>query len=116
MIEALGLEAEADMARTKLVESFPDRTRGYAERSMDRFRLVGTNPTDDPRIAALAGAIQKQSVVRLRFCTPNEQSIHPTHMELRDGQWKVWDALSDGWIEMCDWGRMNISRKAFSSR
>ena len=116
MIAALGLDHAASRARTKLVESLPDKTRDHVAGMMSRFTLVADDPLDDPRIRALALAIQARTEVRLRFASATEQLIHPVAMEMNSAVWRVRDALGAQWIALPDWGRLNISAKRFELR
>lgn len=115
MIGALGLEHVAGQARAKLVESFPDKTRGHVQDVMARFRLVAPEPLEDPRIRAIGLAIQARSEVRLRFTGADERLIHPVAMELNAAEWRLRDGLSGNWIALADWGRINISAKRFAA-
>ena len=54
MIAALGLGSAATRAKTKLVESFPDKTRDRVAEMMSKLTLVADSPNDDPRIRAPA--------------------------------------------------------------
>ena len=116
MISALGLDRAATQAKAKLVESFPDSSRTYVTQMMARFTLSGHAPQDDPRIAAMAKAIQNQLIIRLRFTSDTEQIVHPTAMELTASQWRVWDSLENNWINLSDWGRLNISARQFPDK
>lgn len=113
MIEALELYPEAELAKTKLVESFPDQTRHHVETAMAQFKLTSASPSDDPRIAAIARAIQQSSIVTLRFASDTAQVVHPTRLELAEDTWRLWDAQTEIWIDAKDWGRVNISRRRF---
>ncbi|WP_299727137.1 HTH domain-containing protein [uncultured Tateyamaria sp.] len=113
MIAALGLEHAAEQARAKLVESLPDTSRHLCIDMMARFNMEASAPQDDPRIRALARAVQARSIVRLRFATPSEQIIHPTGMKIEDGAWHVQDGLTDTWNDEASWGRLNISGHRF---
>lgn len=115
MIDALGLRQAAKQARAKLIESFPDRTREHIAAMTARFTLVPETLADDPRIRALALAVQDCKTVRIRFTSSAEQTIHPTAMEMTAQAWRVKDELTGLWIEQFDWGRVNISAKRFSS-
>lgn len=113
MIATIGLEHAALRARTKLVESFPDITRERVSQMMERFNLVAEEPVDDPRIRALAMAIRAQTKVRIRFSSKTEQEIHPVALELNSNDWSVKDALTQAWIAMDAWGRLNVSAMRF---
>lgn len=113
MIAALGLGHAAASARTKLVESFPYKTRGHVSEMMARFRVNTDDPIDDPRIRPLALAIRACTQVRLRFASKTEQLIHPEAMVLRGDDWSVHDGLTGDRIPMDDWGRVNVSAIRF---
>jgi predicted DNA-binding transcriptional regulator YafY len=115
MTQPLGLGKAAQAARTKLIESFPDRTRERVSQMMARFIIVADDPIDDPRIRALALAVRKEAAVRLRFGSSMEQLIHPIAMEMRGKTWSVHDDLSNASIEIGLWGRVNISAIRFST-
>ena len=114
MIAALGLGQAAARARAKLIQSLPDRTRERAEKTMAQFTTIVDDPGDDPRIGALAKAVQARMVVRLRFASKTEQTIHPVAMELNKETWRVRDALSGARIPLADWGRLNVSALQFA--
>ena len=113
MIAALGLEHAAKQARAKLVESLPDTSRHLCKDMMDRFTSVDEPPDDDPRVQALAKAVQAQSIVRIRFASGSDQVIHPIGMKLESASWQVQDGLTNAWISQPAWGRVNISRQRF---
>ncbi|MEM6276003.1 MAG: HTH domain-containing protein [Pseudomonadota bacterium] len=113
MIEALGLGAAARQARAKLIESLPDLSRAQVETMVARFAYDPPATTDDPRIAALAKAVEAGRIVRLRYTTAAEQVIHPSAMALSQDGWHVHDAATGADIGQNDWGRINISARKF---
>lgn len=113
MIDALGLRQAAVRAKTKLVESFPERTRAYVADMTSRFRLVAGNPINETRIGALALAVRNRVQVKLRFASKTEQVIHPVAIEMNGKTWSVRDELSGTWISMAIWGRLNVSAIGF---
>lgn len=113
MIATIGLGHAALRARTKLVESFPDITRERVSQMMERFTMVAEEPVDDPRIRALAMAIRARTKVRIRFSSKTEQEIHPVAMEMNKESWSVKDALTEDWVPMDVWGRLNVSAMRF---
>lgn len=115
LVAALGLEHASVRAKTKLVESFPDTTRQHVAEMMSRFTVIKEEPLGDPRIRALAMAIQARTEVKLRFASKSEQLIHPVAMEIDPSSWRIRDKLSNTWIESADWGRLNISAKRFTA-
>ena len=116
MVAALGMRDAAMRARTKLVESLPDRTREQVAGMRERFALDITPEQDDPRIGAIAKAVMAQTEVRLRFASPHERLIHPARMRLSQDGWEVFDQMAADWIAFDDWGRVNISAKQFTSQ
>lgn len=114
MIAALGLGPAAIQAKTKLVESFPDKTRERVAEMMSKFTFAAENPVDDPRIRALAMAVKAHSAVRLRFASKTEQLIHPVVMRLGQEGWQVCDEISGSWIPLDAWGRLNVSAMRFA--
>ncbi|MEX0285751.1 MAG: helix-turn-helix transcriptional regulator [Paracoccaceae bacterium] len=113
MIGALGLEQAATRARAKLVESFPDRTREHVSTMMKQFRWTADHSGHDARISAMARAVQAQSKVRVQFATDHERLIHPIALALGGDTWRVQDALQEDWLDLQDWGRINISARTF---
>ncbi|MEP5729635.1 MAG: HTH domain-containing protein [Sulfitobacter sp.] len=113
MTRAIGLDHAAALAKAKLIESFPDTTRAHVVEMMSRFTVVQNDPIDDPRIRALALAIQAGTIVRLCFGSKAEQVIHPVAMEMNKTNWRVYDAQSERWVAQDNWGRLNISAKRF---
>lgn len=114
MLATLNLEGAATRARSKLVESFPDKTRELVQGMMRQFKVQQTSQWDDPRIEAMSKAVRARTAVRLRFASKSEQLIHPITMQLKDHDWGIEDALTNSWIPLADWGRINISALRFS--
>lgn len=113
MIAALGLEQAARQARAKLIESLPDTSRHHCMAALSRFVLARETPALDPRLRALARAVEARTIVRLRFATKSEQTIHPIGMKLEGDIWYVRDALTETWIAEAQWGRLNVSGRCF---
>ncbi len=113
MLSMFGLEAAAHSARAKLVESFPDKTRGHVQKIMSQFLLDKEKQAIDPRVEALSKAIRDTTKVRINFATPQEQVVHPSSMKLNGSTWSLFDTLTETWIERDAWGRVNISRIKF---
>lgn len=113
MIAALGLEQAAKQARAKLIESLPDRTRNHCMDIKSRFNLADDPPSPSPRVRALAKAVAGQRIVRIRFATRSEQTIHPVSLTLEADCWRVRDALTNASIPETRWGRLNISGLEF---
>ncbi|MGB8385825.1 MAG: HTH domain-containing protein [Dermatophilaceae bacterium] len=74
---ALGLADSAARATTKLIESLPDASRNIAQRAASRFRLQAAETTQDERVPALAEAVRRQCVVRIRARGPDPRTVHP---------------------------------------
>ena len=81
---------------------------------MERFSMSAPTPEDDPRIKALAMAIRAQTIVRIRFASSSEMTIHPIAMTTDAESWSVKDQLTKTWIERAEWGRINVSARRFS--
>ena len=115
MLAAVGLADAATRARTKLMESLPDPVRGTAQVAQKRFRVSPPEaPVSDPRVAALAEAIRRRSVVRIRATEPARRTIHPIALTLADGGWQIEDELSaDHPVPLAECGTINISRHSF---
>jgi len=113
MVSALGLENAAKRAQAKLIESLPDTSRNAAKAAARQFTLARGEEIEDARIRAMAHAVHAGTVVRLRFATPSEQSIHPVTLMLNETTWSVEDGLSQSAIPIAAWGRLNVSAKRF---
>lgn len=116
MVRALGLEHAAQRARTKLIESLPDRSRLTAQDTLARFTVAVSDNRDDERTKALSMAVRARTKVRLRFASAEEQLIHPDAMRLDDFGWAVHDAKTNQWINISDWGRINVSAMRYPNR
>lgn len=113
MVSALGLENAAKRAQAKLIESLPDKTRLAVKVVTEQFTLDRSTAVEDPRVRAMSLAVRAGTVVRLRFATPDELSIHPIELMLDDTDWSVRDDVTQSLIPLADWGRLNISSIAF---
>jgi predicted DNA-binding transcriptional regulator YafY len=114
-LAALGLAGSAARAKTKLIESLPDSSRGIAQRSASRFRIVPPDPPDDERVPALAEAVRRQRVVRIRAREPDTRTVHPVGLVLRSGGWAILDALDPGIpVLLAECGTVNISSLTFA--
>lgn len=113
-VAALGLASAAARARAKLLESLPDTVRDEAARTSARFRYDPQADLTDPRIAALARAVQNGLAVRLRTESTAPVRVHPTALAFGPTGWTVGDALSGTDIPLADWGDVNISGLPFA--
>ncbi len=109
MISALGLENAAKRARAKLIESLPDKTRHEAKKTTGSFVLNEGEVVHDKRLRAMARAVHAETSVRVRFSTKTEQVIHPVWLEKTDATWRVYDGLTETFLPIDHWGRLNIS-------
>lgn len=64
-LAALDLDQAFHRARTKLVESFPDRVRQTTQRAMSQYHIHCPAPPDDPRVMAFAQAIRGARIVQI---------------------------------------------------
>lgn len=117
-LAALGLAAAGARARAKMLESFPDRVRAAMQRAARQFRHAGevAAAAPDPRVPALAEAIRRHAVVRIRAHGPDERIIHPVSLSLgRDG-WEITDARApDVPIPIAACGTINVSARTFAA-
>ncbi len=109
IVSALGLQDAAKRAKTKLIESLPDKTRYVAKATTNRFVLNEGANVEDKRLRAMARAVQAGTIVRVRFATKTEQLIHPVALEKTDMTWRVYDGLTETALPIKNWGRLNIS-------
>ena len=112
-LEALGMRAAGERARSKLLESFPDGVREKIMRGLRQFRYAAEErKEDDPRVAALAGAVREGRTVRIRARSREPVVIHPVALILRCGGWAVIDgAKAERVIALTECGDINISAK-----
>lgn len=113
MVSALGLENAAKRAQAKLIESLPDKTRHAAKAAAGQFEVNGATAVDDERIRAMARAVHSRTLVRIRFATETEQTVHPIKLTLTEESWSVRDGQTGTWIPMSTWGRLNVSARRF---
>jgi predicted DNA-binding transcriptional regulator YafY len=116
-LEALGMRAAGERARSKLLESFPDGVREKILRGQRQFRYGHAPQADhDPRIVALAAAVREGRIVRIRVRSQNSVVIHPAALIIRHDGWVVTDARSAGaLIPLAECGDINISAKRFEN-
>lgn len=111
---ALGLGEAGKRARTKLLESLPDPVRGVARGAAERFRVESPAPGADPRVAALADAVRRRRVVRVRATTAQVRTVHPSGLLLRGTDWWLVDDLDpEHPIPLGECGTVNISARAW---
>ena len=106
----LGLGKAAGRARAKLVESFPDRSRAVMAATFARFPRQEVAGADDPRVAAIAGAIRAGQTLRLRARSAVPVHLRPTSLSFGPGGWAVTGPPLDTPIPQAEWGDINISR------
>lgn len=114
----LNLAEAGDRARSKMLESFPDRVRETISEARQRFRYaVGQRVVVDPRVPALADAIRNRAIVRIRAKSRSPRVIHPVGLVLADAGWMIEDALVPGQpVPLADAGHINISARRFPPR
>ncbi len=111
----LGLEGAGARARAKMLESFPDGVRETIDLARRRFQFADAPGEDtDPRITALATAIRRRTIVRIRAHSPQARIIHPISLIRSPAGWRVVDAQDpEHPIALEDLGDINISRRTF---
>ena len=109
-IAALGLSGAAGRARAKLVESFPDRSRAVMAATFVRFPRDAVAGNEDPRIAAIAGAIRAGQTLRLRARSREPVHLRPVSLSHGAGGWAVMGPPLVAPVPQEDWGDINISR------
>ena len=114
LISALGIEDAARRARAKLLESLPDSSRVHASLVQSQFSNQTEYASMDPRVSAMATAVQRAVRVRIRFTTQAERTIHPTSLRVNADTWCVQDDREDEWIGLSEWGRINVSGQPFT--
>jgi predicted DNA-binding transcriptional regulator YafY len=115
-LDALGMRAAGERARSKLLESFPDGVREKILRGQRLFRYGSVSSVEsDPRIAALAAAVREGRIVRIQARTREPVVIHPVALTLREDGWAVIDGMEGGRaIPLPECGDINISAKRFA--
>lgn len=109
----LGMADAARRAKTKLVESFPDKVRATVQRAMGQFAVERPAPPDDPRVAAFAEAVRGQRIVRINASGPDARVVHPVGMRLARDGWFVTDAQTGEEFALKTSGDINISAHQF---
>jgi len=115
-LAALGLATAAARARTKMLESFPERVRAAMERASVQFRFASAEPEAiDPRVPALAKALRGRNVVRIQANAADARAIHPVALVMTGEGWEVIDALQPGTpIPVASCGTIAISARCFA--
>ena len=115
-LAALGLAAAGARARAKMLESFPDRVRAAIERAHRQFRFdAPVDAAADPRVPALADAVRRRNVVRIRANEADARIIHPLSLVLGRSGWQVVDARDPAApIPVAACGTINVSAKTFA--
>lgn len=116
-LEPLGLAEAGRRACSKLLESLPDPVRATASLAGHRFRLEPAPPdVADPRVAALAAAVRRRGVVRLRAQDADRREVHPIGLVLTASGWELVDDLDPHHrIPQWQWGTVNVSRNVFEA-
>jgi predicted DNA-binding transcriptional regulator YafY len=114
-LEALGMRAAGERARSKLLESFPDGVREKIMRGQRLFRYAHEERVEnDPRLAALAAAVRESRIVRIQARSRAPVVIHPVALVLQDEGWAVIDgAKAERAVALAECGDINISAKRF---
>ncbi len=115
-LAALGLDAAGARARAKMLESFPDRVRAAIERAHRQFRFdAPVEDAADPRVPALADAVRRRNLVRIRANAADARTIHPHSLVLGSGGWQVVDGLNPAApIPVAACGTINVSARTFA--
>ena len=115
-LDELGLTGAAARARSKMLESFPDRVRETIVDAQRRFRFAATaRVAPDPRVPALAAAVRNQAIVRIRAKSGSPRTVHPVALTFGEAGWAIEDALAPGsLIPLEEAGDINISRRSFA--
>jgi predicted DNA-binding transcriptional regulator YafY len=114
----LGMKSAAHRACDKLIESLPDTVRQRVLRAQRRFQFYADTVTlEDPRVAALAGAIRNSAIARLNSKSANPRTVHPIALSFGPGGWALVDALDEKRpIPNKSWGDINVSARSFAAR
>lgn len=112
-LRALGLEAAAGRARTKLLASLPDAARNRVSSISTCFVIEGgPAPAPDPRIAELAEAVRTRRVVRLRARSAAPQTVYPATLTLGGDGWALTDARAPNTpLPLRTWGDIEITSR-----
>lgn len=118
-LDALGMRAAGDRARSKLLESFPDGVREKIAAARSRFLFAAEAGTEngegDIRIAALARAIRESFIVFINARTARRRRVHPAALVMTARGWCLVDAGDrHAPIPMEEWGDINISSRRYT--
>ena len=109
--QALGLGGAARQAAAKLIESLGDGVRPKVQRAARQFGAPPDAPQPiDARVAALAGAVRRGQIVRLRARSKSPLETHPKGLWLGAQGW-VLSCARNGLLPEDSWGDLNISSK-----
>jgi predicted DNA-binding transcriptional regulator YafY len=113
----LGIQSAAHRACDKLVESLPNAVRQRVQVAQRRFQFsASVAKSTDPRVAALAEATRKSTIVRLNAHSANSRTIHPIALHCGPKGWAVVDGRdANRPIPEGQWGDVNISARRFAS-
>lgn len=114
-LASLNLAEAAERARSKMLESFPDRVRETISETRRSFRYaLDRKSAGDARVAALADAVRNRSIVRIHAKSGSPRVIHPVGLVLGDSGWMIEDALVPGRpVSLTEAGDINISAHRF---
>ncbi len=72
--------------------------------------------SQDERVPALAEAVRRRRVVRIRARGPDPRTVHPLGLTLGAGGWEVVDGLNPGTpIPLTECGTVNVSSLVFAT-
>jgi predicted DNA-binding transcriptional regulator YafY len=109
---ALGLQGAAVRAKSKLIESLPDVVRLRVEAARQSHPVAAAPSLDDPRIAALAGAIRDGRFVTLAMRAPVRITLRPAYLGFDGVDWWVSEAgPAAPRHTRAVWGDINIARR-----
>lgn len=116
MVGRIGLGHAATTACAKLLESFPDRVRNTAQRSMRQFRsTIVPSMEFDPRIGALATAIRRRNAVSINARSARARVLHPVALIASPDGWRIEDEKSGETLALEKCGDINISAHCFGT-
>ncbi len=115
-LDDLGLTGAAPRARSKMLESFPDKVRETVAAAQRRFRHApAPRLSPDERVSALAKAIRDRKIVTLRRPSVPPRIMHPVALRFDGTGWAIEDALDPGVpMALSEADHVNISARSFS--